>query len=55
MAETAIRKARDEQDYSEIHQLISLLSNPFDEQPERESYAEQPPAWAKSLSISCSS
>jgi serine/tyrosine/threonine adenylyltransferase len=55
LAEVAIRKARDEQDYSEIHTLLKLLTKPFDEQAEYESYAALPPAWAQGLEVSCSS
>jgi serine/tyrosine/threonine adenylyltransferase len=55
LAETAIRKARDEQDFSEIETLRALLSQPFDEQPEHEAYAAAPPAWAMNLEVSCSS
>ena len=55
MAEVAIRKARDEMDYSEIDQLTGLLNRPFDEQPEFQAYAEPPPDWAAGLAVSCSS
>ncbi|MGS2722536.1 protein adenylyltransferase SelO [Porticoccus sp. GXU_MW_L64] len=55
MAEVAIRKAEDQQDYSEIDRLITLLASPFDEHPGMEQYAELPPEWAKGLSLSCSS
>jgi uncharacterized protein YdiU (UPF0061 family) len=55
LAEIAIRKARDERDYSEIERLRSLLARPFDEQPEFEEYAKEPPEWAKEISVSCSS
>ncbi|MCI0505818.1 MAG: YdiU family protein [Gammaproteobacteria bacterium] len=55
MAEIAIRKAEDENDYSEIGRLLDLLHNPFDEQPEHEHYAGFPPDWAGSISVSCSS
>ncbi len=55
LAETAIRKARDERDFSEIERLRSLLSRPFDEQPEFEDYAKEPPDWAKEIAVSCSS
>ncbi|MDM3869983.1 YdiU family protein [Porticoccus sp. W117] len=55
LAEVAIRKAEDEQDYSEIDRLITLLASPFDEHPELEQYAAQPPEWAQGLSLSCSS
>lgn len=55
MAEVAIRKARDEGDFSEVDQLLSLLSQPYDEQPEREHYADLPPDWASGIEVSCSS
>lgn len=54
MAEVAIKKAENK-DYSEIEQLFNLLQNPFDEQPENETYASFPPEWAQEISISCSS
>ncbi|MGI9317368.1 MAG: protein adenylyltransferase SelO family protein, partial [bacterium] len=55
MAETAIRLAEDEQDFSEINRLVDLLSSPFEEQPGMQHYAQRPPDWAQSLSVSCSS
>jgi uncharacterized protein YdiU (UPF0061 family) len=55
MAETAIRKAEDDKDYSEIDRLITLLQSPYDEQPEHEHYAEFPPEWANNIAVSCSS
>ena len=55
MAEIAIRKAEDEQDYSEANRLLNLASNPFDEHPDCEEYAGFPPDWAQQLSVSCSS
>jgi serine/tyrosine/threonine adenylyltransferase len=55
LAEIAIRKARDEQDYTEINTLLKLLAKPFEEQIEYESYAALPPAWAQGLEVSCSS
>jgi len=55
MAEAAIRKAQDNNDYGEIDRLLTLLQNPFDEQPENESYAAFPPEWAQNISVSCSS
>jgi uncharacterized protein YdiU (UPF0061 family) len=55
LAETAIRKSRDEQDDSEVLTLLKLLERPFDEQPQFESYAALPPAWAAGLEVSCSS
>lgn len=55
LAETAIRRARDFADFSEIERLHRCLLRPFDEQPEFEDYAALPPDWASQLSVSCSS
>jgi uncharacterized protein YdiU (UPF0061 family) len=55
LAETAIRKAADERDYSEIDRLMRLLAQPYDEQATMQSYAEPAPQWASALSVSCSS
>jgi uncharacterized protein YdiU (UPF0061 family) len=55
LAEVAIRSAADQHDYSEIERLHQLLAKPYDEQPECESYAEEPPDWAKQIEVSCSS
>jgi len=55
LAETAIRKAADERDYSEIDRLMRLLAHPYDEQPAMQAYAEPAPQWAPALSVSCSS
>ncbi|MDT3708370.1 MAG: YdiU family protein [Thiobacillus sp.] len=55
LAEIAIRRATDERDYSEINRLHALLARPFDEQPEHEAYAAEPPDWARRLELSCSS
>lgn len=55
LAEIAIKKASDEQDYSEINTLLTVLEKPFDEQPIYDSYAKLPPAWASDLEVSCSS
>jgi len=54
MVQTSIVKAEN-RDYSEIDNLLRLLTRPFDEQPEMESYAQEPPDWAKTLELSCSS
>ncbi len=43
------------QDFSEVTRLLRVLSKPFDEQPEFEQYAQLPPDWASTLSVSCSS
>ena len=55
LAEQVIRKAEDEQDFSEIERLWLLLRDPFTEQPGMERYAEPPPGWARALVVSCSS
>ena len=54
MVQTAIVKAENK-DYSEVDNLLRLLTAPFDEQPEMEPYAQEPPDWAKTLELSCSS
>jgi len=55
MAEMAITKAQDEQDYRDIDMLLHLLQTPYDEQPEHEQFAGLPPDWAQHISVSCSS
>ena len=54
MAQQAILQA-EQGDFSEVDRLMTLLTYPFDEQPEFESYAAEAPEWAHHLSISCSS
>ncbi len=54
LAQQAIEKA-EAGDASEVEKLIEILSNPYDEQPEHEAYAAEPPEWGKKLEISCSS
>jgi uncharacterized protein YdiU (UPF0061 family) len=54
LAETAIRQAR-EGDFSATRRLLSVLSQPFDEQPEHSADAGFPPDWAQHLEVSCSS
>lgn len=54
LAEQAIRRAK-EKDFSELQRLQTCLRQPFDEQPEYEAYAAQPPDWANGLAVSCSS
>ncbi|HYE75721.1 MAG TPA: protein adenylyltransferase SelO family protein, partial [Blastocatellia bacterium] len=55
LAQTAISRAVEHRDYSEIDRLLTLLSKPYDEQPEMERYAAPPPAWSKQIFVSCSS
>lgn len=54
LAQRAI-EAAETGDYSELHRLQRLLQRPFDEQPECEHYAAQPPEWGAGLMLSCSS
>ena len=54
MAQIAIAKA-EEKDFSEVDTLLNLLAKPFDEQPDMDAYAQEPPDWAKTLDLSCSS
>lgn len=61
LAEVAIRKAesalwvQDDKDYSEIDTLFTLLSSPFSEHQNFESYTQEAPDWAQGLEVSCSS
>ena len=55
LLQTAIEKADLENDFSEVKKLQKITENPFEEQNEYESYSSLPPAWAKEISISCSS
>lgn len=55
LAEVAIRKAQDDKDYSEIDTLFTLLSSPFSEHKDFESYTQKVPDWAQDLEVSCSS
>jgi uncharacterized protein YdiU (UPF0061 family) len=54
LAQQAISRA-EEGDYSEIERLLSLLSHPYDEQPQMRHYAAEPPDWGRRLEVSCSS
>ena len=54
LLQTAIVKAENS-DYSEVNTLLKLITAAFEEQPEMESYAQEPPDWAKTLELSCSS
>ena len=55
LAEVAIREAEDLQKFEEIDILFRLLEKPFDNHLDYESYASEPPDWAKNLELSCSS
>ncbi len=54
LGEQAIRAAQ-QGVLSELQTLQTLLARPFDEHPGFDSYADHPPAWASTISISCSS
>ena len=54
LLQTAIEQSEHGID-DEVDRLFRLLTRPFDEQPEFESYAAQPPDWAREISVSCSS
>ena len=58
MVQIAIEKA-EEGDYSEIKKLQRIIKNPYEEQPENESYAKRRPDWTRDKAgcsmLSCSS
>ena len=54
LAEQAIQAAQ-QGDFSQIASLHHCLQHPFDEQPQYQAYAAEPPAWAQEISVSCSS
>lgn len=54
LAQAAIEKAQ-AKDFAETHQLLKILSHPFDEQVEHEAYAQAPPIDMRKIEVSCSS
>jgi len=54
LAQQAI-EAAEQGDYAPVRELLQVLSQPFDEQPDFERYAQRPPEWGKHLEIRCSS
>jgi serine/tyrosine/threonine adenylyltransferase len=54
LAELAIRAAK-EKNWEPLQTLLTVLQNPYDDQPGHESLSATAPAWAESLAISCSS
>jgi uncharacterized protein YdiU (UPF0061 family) len=55
LAQRAIEKAQQKQDFTEVDTLLKLVQSPFDEHPGFEDYAKPAPGWGKQLEISCSS
>ena len=54
MAQEVIEDA-EESDYGKLEALIKIITNPFEEHEEFQSFAERSPEWAKDIEISCSS
>ncbi len=54
MAQVAIKKAEND-DFSEIDNLLKILHNPFAEHVEYNHYTGPAPAWADDIQVSCSS
>jgi uncharacterized protein YdiU (UPF0061 family) len=54
LLQAAIEKAQ-AGDVGEIDRLLQILRRPYDEQPQMESYAAEPPASMRYLEVSCSS
>jgi serine/tyrosine/threonine adenylyltransferase len=52
--ELAIRAAK-KKDFTQVATLLKVLEHPFDEHPEHAAFADFPPEWAGSITISCSS
>ena len=55
LAQKAISQATQHKDYSEIDQLMKLLSDPFTERPGMDEYAAPPPPGSSPIIVSCSS
>jgi len=54
LVQQAIEQA-EQGDYGEIDRLLTLLSQPFSDQPGMQAYASEPPDWRRHLEVSCSS
>jgi uncharacterized protein YdiU (UPF0061 family) len=54
LAQHAIEQAQ-KKDFSEVTKLLNILSSPFDEQPDYESYSLAPPPNLEAVEVSCSS
>lgn len=55
VAETAIRAAEDNADYSVIDDVLQILKTPYQEHPEFDHFAQQAPESLRNLCVSCSS
>jgi uncharacterized protein YdiU (UPF0061 family) len=54
LAQQALTKA-ESGDYTDVNQLLEVLSAPFDVHPEYEQYTALPPDWGRKMILSCSS
>jgi uncharacterized protein YdiU (UPF0061 family) len=54
LAQRAIEQAQ-KGDFGEVDRLLTLLQRPFDEQPQWDLYAAEPPDWGRRIAVSCSS
>lgn len=54
LAQQAI-EAAEQDDFTVVEQLLTVLATPFDEHPEFQHFANLPPQWGKELEVSCSS
>ena len=54
LVQNAIDKA-EEGSYTEIDNLMELITKPFNENLKYEKYAEESPNWAADIGLSCSS
>jgi uncharacterized protein YdiU (UPF0061 family) len=54
LAQRAIELAQQD-DFSEVHKLLKILSNPFGEQPEHHQYSQAPADHVRAIPVSCSS
>jgi len=50
----AIRKAKDDIDFSEIDVLMDLRAIPYEMHPGLKHHAGHPPDWAEGIVVSCS-
>jgi hypothetical protein len=55
LAEVAIRKSEDLNQYDEIETLFNLLRSPFKSHKGFDLYDSETPEWAQNLELSCSS